>query len=48
MGSVLLGGAPTPIGKPMGAYADLPATELGGYAKVNGNGGAIALILRSV
>ena len=32
MGSVLLGGARTPIGKFLGAFADLPATELGGYA----------------
>jgi acetyl-CoA C-acetyltransferase len=32
MGSVLLGGARTPIGKFMGAFASLPATDLGGYA----------------
>jgi acetyl-CoA C-acetyltransferase len=32
MGSVLLGGARTPIGKLMGAFATLPATDLGGYA----------------
>ena len=32
MGSVLLGGARTPIGKFLGAFADLPATELGGHA----------------
>ena len=32
MGSVLLDGARTPIGKFLGAFADLPATELGGYA----------------
>src|SRR5918998_1791498 len=32
MGSVLLGGARTPIGKFLGAFTDLPATELGGHA----------------
>jgi acetyl-CoA C-acetyltransferase len=32
MGSVLLGGARTPIGKLLGAFATLPATDLGGYA----------------
>ena len=32
MGSVLLDGARTPIGKFLGAFADIPATELGGYA----------------
>ncbi len=32
MGSVLLDGARTPIGKFLGAFADVPATELGGYA----------------
>src|SRR5918997_6605298 len=32
MGSVLLGGARTPIGKLMGAFATVPATDLGGYA----------------
>jgi acetyl-CoA C-acetyltransferase len=32
MGSVLLGGARTPIGKFMGAFAGLPATDLGGHA----------------
>src|SRR5215203_512832 len=32
MGSVLLGGARTPIGKFLGAFAGVPATELGGYA----------------
>jgi acetyl-CoA C-acetyltransferase len=32
MGSVLLGGARTPIGKLLGAFAGVPATELGGHA----------------
>jgi acetyl-CoA C-acetyltransferase len=32
MGSVLLDGARTPIGKFLGAFADVSATELGGYA----------------
>jgi acetyl-CoA C-acetyltransferase len=32
MGAVLLDGARTPIGKFLGAFADVPATELGGYA----------------
>ena len=32
MGSVLLDGARTPIGKFLGAFAGVPATELGGYA----------------
>ena len=32
MGSVIVGGARTPIGKLLGAFADVPATELGGYA----------------
>jgi acetyl-CoA C-acetyltransferase len=32
MGSVIVGGARTPIGKLLGAYADLSATDLGGFA----------------
>ncbi len=32
MGSVLIDGARTPFGKFLGAFADIPATELGGYA----------------
>ena len=32
MGSVIIGGARTPIGKLMGAFKDLPAADLGGYA----------------
>jgi len=32
MGSVIVGGARTPIGKLLGAYADLTATDLGGFA----------------
>src|SRR5919107_575362 len=32
MGSVLLDGARTPIGKFLGAFSGVPATELGGYA----------------
>jgi acetyl-CoA C-acetyltransferase len=32
MGSVILGGARTPIGKLLGGLAGLSATDLGGYA----------------
>jgi acetyl-CoA C-acetyltransferase len=32
MGSVIVGGARTPIGKLLGGFKDLSATELGGYA----------------
>ena len=32
MGSVIVGGARTPIGKLLGAYAELSATDLGGFA----------------
>jgi acetyl-CoA C-acetyltransferase len=32
MGSVIVGGARTPIGKLLGGFKDVPATDLGGYA----------------
>ena len=32
MGSVIVGGARTPIGKLLGGLKDLSATDLGGYA----------------
>ena len=32
MGSVIIGGARTPIGKLLGGFKDLAATDLGGYA----------------
>ena len=32
MGSVIVGGARTPIGKLLGGFKDVSATDLGGYA----------------